>query len=146
MIDPSVKAFWITVLFMGVALAVFLGLVVIDLFSTKTFSERLESDKMAIVQGNSLLPISPVYIPHTMVYGSLIDCLIFYESSGNPNAVGEANEKGILQFKDSTFQQYCVDKYELGKNIWNCNTQKVCADKMIQDNLGFHWTTYELCN
>lgn len=102
---------------------------------------------LATIQNNSLASISPVYVPPTIVYGSLINCLIKYESGGRIDAIGKANEKGILQFKDTTFQQYCVEKYELGKNIWNPYTQQVCCDRMLQDNFSNiqHWTTAEFC-
>ncbi len=101
---------------------------------------------MVIIQGNSLWPISPVYIPYTAIHSTLIDCLIKYESGGRINAVGKANEKGILQFKDATFKMFCVDKYGLGKNIWNPLTQRQCADNMIGDGLSFHWSTLSLCD
>ena len=108
-------------------------------------NEQLEGS-LVIIQGNSAWPISPVYIPYTAIHSTLIDCLIKYESGGRINAVGKANEKGILQFKDATFKMFCVDKYGLGKNIWNPLTQRQCADNMIGDRLSFHWSTLSLCD
>ena len=106
------------------------------------------SDKIVMIQGNTLMGIAP---PHRVVFKSLaatIDCLEFYESSGNPNAVGKAGEIGCLQFMPSTFQMFCVDMYGLKDNIWNCELQKLCANLMIGDKYERvnHWTTYKFCN
>lgn len=103
-------------------------------------SEKL-SEPLTTIQNNSLLPVSPVYIPHTFVYGSLIDCLEYYESRGNPEAIGQVGEIGVLQFKQKTFDMYCKG------NIWNPLVQKACADKMLQENFNNlrHWTTANKC-
>ena len=77
--------------------------------------------------------------------GSLIDCLSYYESSHNPNAVGKAGEIGCLQFMPSTFKMYCVDKYGLKNDIWDCKVQWECADKMLIDGGINNWTTRDLC-
>ena len=84
-------------------------------------------------------------MPYIYTMGSLIDCLSFYESGHNPNAVGKAGEIGCLQFMPSTFKIYCVDKYGLTDDIWNCETQKICADKMLIDGGINNWTTKDLC-
>ena len=76
-----------------------------------------------------------------MIYASLIGCLEFYESSGNPKAVGEAGEIGCLQFMSNTFNMYCQG------NIWDCDAQRRCADYMIQDNWNnvYQWSTAKNC-
>ena len=95
---------------------------------------------------NSYIGITNPAIPHIIVNGSLIDCLIFYESSGNPEAVGDDGKaRGILQFWEGTFKMHCVDKYGLEDDIWNPEIQKICADKMIQDGYERSWTTLSKC-
>ena len=89
--------------------------------------------------------LSIPYIPYVYTMGSLIDCLSYYESSHNPNAVGKAGEIGCLQFMPSTFQMYCVDKYGLTDDIWNCKIQWECCDKMLIDGGINNWTTAPLC-
>jgi hypothetical protein len=104
--------------------------------------------ELAMVQGNPLLPTQAVYTPKTsLTYRTLINCLEFYESSGNPNAVGDAGEIGCLQFLPTTFQHYCVEKYGFPDDIWSCGIQKECADKMITDrwNNVYHWTVAQWC-
>ena len=88
------------------------------------------------------------YYPEPKVYGSLIDCLIMEESGGNEQALGDAGKaKGCLQFWETTFQMYCVDRYGLTDDIWDCEIQKECADKMLKDNLNNlnHWSVKNLC-
>ena len=75
----------------------------------------------------------------------LINCLIWYESRGNPKAVGEAGEIGILQFMPTTFQQFCVEKYGYKDDIYNSNIQKDCAAEMIEKGGITHWTTKKFC-
>lgn len=85
------------------------------------------------------------YIPYIHVYGSLVDCLEEEESSCNPLAVGKAGEIGCMQFMPSTFQTYCVEKYGLLNDIWDCEIQRECADRMIRDGGINHWTTKNKC-
>lgn len=85
------------------------------------------------------------YVPYTYTLGTLVDCLSFYESSHNPNAVGKAGEIGCMQFMPSTFQNYCVEQYGLDNDIWNCTIQRECADRMLKDGGLDHWTTASKC-
>ena len=107
-------------------------------------------EPQAILQGNSFFAISPIDFPHTMVYGDLIGCLIKYESSGNPNAYNpydtDGREKfGCLQFGEREFQDFCVKMYGLRNDIYDCDVQKVCADKMIADGYARKWGTLNKC-
>ena len=81
-------------------------------------------------------PVIPYY-PETKVYGSLINCLIKYESGGNEQAMGdEGKSHGILQFQVPTFKRYCIDMYGLAEEvdqIYNENIQMECAEKIIKD-------------
>ena len=103
--------------------------------------------EISIIGGNTLMGIYPPSEVRPPILGALIDCLEFYESSGDPNAVGKAGEIGCLQFMPSTFQMFCVDMYGLEDDIWDCGIQKLCANLMIGDKYEriSHWTTYKFC-
>ena len=77
-----------------------------------------------------------------LTYKTLIKCLAFYESSYNPNAIGDHSTSfGLLQYQQSTWDMYCSG------DIWNPQTQAQCADEMLKQdfsNIG-HWTTAYLC-
>ena len=75
----------------------------------------------------------------SLIIGKLIDC----ESGGNPLAIGKAGEIGILQFMPQTFQAFCVDRYNLEDKIYKSEIQIKCCRKMLEQNLGFHWTCYD---
>ena len=89
------------------------------------------------------------YIPTVRTYGSLIDCLVKYESGGNPNAVGDNGKaKGVLQFWQSTFNGYCVDKYGYSPDDYTDTiVQKDCCQKMLEDNFDniSHWSVKDMC-
>jgi hypothetical protein len=93
-----------------------------------------------------LEPISPHYVPYTETYGSLIDKIAFCESSNNPEAVNWNDNGspswGLLQFKETTFQHFCVNKYNLPNDIMDGDIQRECADRMIRAGLAYHWTCY----
>lgn len=71
---------------------------------------------------------------------SLAQC----ESGGNPFAHNENDPNGgsygLLQFQETTFQEFCVDKYGLTNNIWDYNTQIECAENMLREGLKNHWS------
>ena len=95
---------------------------------------------LATISQNTLIgTVNPVYIK-PIVYASIIDCLEFYESSGNPNALGKAGERGCLQFMPTTWDLYCSG------DPWDCNDAKKCADEMIQNGLLSSWTTAPFCD
>jgi len=102
-----------------------------------------------IIQNNSFIASGPVYYPVVITHGTLIDCLIKRESSGNPRAYNEFDPKtesiGILQFKRATYQHFCVDRYGLPDDIWSEENQRSCCELMIRDNLEHHWTTLKFC-
>ena len=106
---------------------------------TKKPAEANLDRNYAIIQGDSLKAYSiPVYIP-PIIYGSLINCLEMKESSGNPNAVGKAGEKGCLQFLPQTWKENCEG------DIWDCENQRRCADKLIERGYLRYRTTAKLC-
>ena len=77
-------------------------------------------------------------------------CLMKYESGGNPLAHNpydsDGRQKyGCLQFGDIEFNDFCVHRYKLRNNIWDCEIQKICADKMIQDGYARKWGTLNRC-
>jgi len=109
-----------------------------------------QTGNLNLIQNNSLIPISPIYIPHTFVHGTLIGCLEWYESRGDEGAYNhcdtDGREKfGCMQFGDIEFQDFCVERYGLKDNIWDCNVAKVCADKMIDDGYMSKWGTLKYC-
>lgn len=97
-------------------------------------------------QENTLMSNVPPTYWEPLVYETLIGCLIWYESKGDPNAVGDHGTSfGILQFKPATFQEYCVERYGFTDDIFDSLTQTRCADKMIQDGYVHLWSTYKFC-
>lgn len=79
----------------------------------------------------------PLYDNH-----ELMACLSKWESGHNNEAIGQAGEIGRWQFMPQTFQHFCVDEYGLEDNIY---IQAECVDKMLENDLDFHWTTIKFC-
>jgi len=92
---------------------------------------------------NSAQTITPV------VYGDLLSCIEKYESSGNPNAVGDNGKaNSVLQFWFSTYKMYCVDKFGfLEEDYKNPDVQRQCASEMLNTNFSNinNWTTADKC-
>ena len=124
---------------------------------------KLDYPSLPIVSGNALLGIAPLplaVVPHSLtaissdnyfddvIHVETLKCLIKYESSGNPNAIGDNGKaKGILQFHRPTFERYCVNKYGFENDIMNPEIQIKCADAMLRsdpDNIQ-HWTPWRRC-
>jgi len=104
------------------------------------------SAETSLINENSYLNRNIPNIPYVYVNGTLIDCLIFYESSGRVDAIGDnGKSKGILQFQVPTYKHFCIDKYGLPDDMMNPENQKRCSDYMISDGLSFHWSTLKLC-
>ena len=72
-----------------------------------------------------------------------LESLIMCESGGNPNAIGKAGERGILQFLPSTFKDFS-ERYSLRLNIDNPDHQVELSEKMIKDGYGHLWTCTKL--
>ena len=95
------------------------------------------------------------YVPEIQTLGikigtSILDCMIEKESGGNPKAYNPYDtdgrpKYGLLQFDSRTFKSYCVNKYALPDDIWNPEIQIECANRMLEENLGFHWPTRVKC-
>ena len=105
------------------------------------------TDGLCIISGNTLKSVTtPVYLK-PQVYGDIVGCLVWYESKGNENAVGDKGlANGVLQFHKSTFDYFC-EKYGLKLNYCNSEDQKLLADYMLQDNFNNirHWSVYKRC-
>jgi hypothetical protein len=114
----------------------------------------LPPPNLVMFQGNTLIaPLIPeniktyvlgVITGDTISNADLIDCMIQQESSGNEKAYNKKDtdgrpKSGCLQFDTRTFATWCVKKYSLKNDIWDCDIQRLCADKMIQDGLIGHW-------
>ncbi len=109
--------------------------------------KELEIDplqSLPVLSENTLIGVSPPFIPYVETYGAIIDKLAGCESSNNPEAVNWNDNGspsfGLLQFKSGTFQYYCVDKYNLPNDIMDGNIQRECCDKMISEGLLYHWS------
>lgn len=68
----------------------------------------------------------------------IVSCLAMCESSNNEKAINPRDTdglpaKGLLQFKQQTFDAYCYG------DIWSGQDQKTCATNMIQAGLLSHW-------
>lgn len=75
-----------------------------------------------------------------------ISCLIKYESGGDPNAVGDRGlARNILQFHKATFDLY-AKKYGVEYLTYDdAESQIYLAALMLEDGLGYHWSTYGKC-
>ena len=130
----------------------FMGMGVAEGETSREDDIKITSDarESILTQGNSYIGIvSPFYVK-TPVYGSLMACLVEKESNGDPNAYNPCDTDGYpkigcLQYHIPTFQEFCVDKYGLTNDIWDCNIQKECADLMIGDGYLYRWGTASKC-
>ena len=93
----------------------------------------------AIIQGNSLLPISPIEYPDVYVLASKIkEC----ESGSNPDVCnkdfGCKAGMGLFQLIPSTIK-YCEEK--LGREIdpFNAQDNTDCAIWLLKNEGSFHW-------
>lgn len=122
-----------------------------DCFETKSSINYLNLKKHKICSIEEYVPEIKTQLLATIIDDtkiknkSLIECLIKYESNGNKYAIGLAGEKGILQFKQQTYNHYCVNKFGLSDDIFDEVNQKICADKMISIGLLYHWSTRFKC-
>ena len=133
--------------FMGMGVAEGIS---IDSIHQSPLESLSEPHSGILVQENSLVGIVSPYYVKTPVYGCIIDCLIEEESNGDPNAYNPCDTDGYpkigcLQYHIPTFQEFCVDKYGLTNDIWDCNIQKECADLMIRDGYLYRWGTASKC-
>ena len=118
------------------------------LISILVFGEKPPiNENRAINEGFYKAPSQVIYSYYPK-YQNIIDCLIKYESSGNPLAVGDSGKAiGILQFHEPTFQRYCVDKYGYYDDIWDAEIAKNCVAEMLEENINNidHWSVKNLC-
>lgn len=147
-------------------LGIFLVLVLANPLAVQSPSIPSE---LSMVQENSLMPISVPYIyaklgtlgdlywedeeysvsrlKELVGEKSVIDCLIRYESSWNPEAVGDFGQAiGLLQFHRPTFERY-AKKYNLELDIKNPNHQILLANLMLNDNFNnvYQWSVASRC-
>ena len=128
-----------------ILLIVLTGVVLYHYLTLKTPENGNESDKTSYLEATDCWIKAPNQ-PYYLTEDDLIACLIKHESGGNPNAIGDQGKaKGILQFHDSTFQMYCVDKYGYPDDIMNPTLQINCCAKMIVEGHAKHWTTLKFC-
>lgn len=133
------KDFLFKILFIliGLTLLFWIGHSISQVFAESPTQPQIERQNLFL---QAYLP------PVIFINEEVIACLIFYESSGNPNALGDNGlAHGILQFHEPTFKGFCVDKYGLPDDIWNEDVQMDCCDRMISDGRIDHWSTAKLC-
>ena len=111
----------------------------------------------AINAQTEIIANAPHFVEHYSVL-AIVDCMEQEESGCNPDAINWDDwhvsldgvwiqgSKGCLQFSPYTFQEYCVDKYKLKNDIFDCNIQRECAINMLNENKGHHWSTFNQCN
>ncbi len=91
----------------------------------------------------------PIYTEYREENKELIDCLAKHESTSNPEAINWNDNGspswGLLQFKRSTYNYYCVNKYGLPDDIMNPSYQRECADRIISAGGLSHWSTRNKC-
>lgn len=120
--------------------------------STLAPFEKKEIPELMVFQENTLKEIANPIYSKPLIFASLIDCLIEYESKickDKERCVGDKGTSfGCLQFKRETFKEYCIDKYRLASSlseIFNCEIQKKCADLMIKEGKAYLWSTIKYC-
>lgn len=103
-----------------------------------------------------LQPRAPHYVLDGQVLASKVflkDKQMYYtikcESNFRADALNENDPTtpsyGIAQFKEQTFNLYCVKRYNVASStdeIMNANTQIECMEKMFNDGLQGHWTCW----
>lgn len=157
---PDIEVWWKRfVLFVIVVCAVLIILIAFQLMFwgiSRAFKidipDKFQPFSNVLIQNNSLIAISTHRFPAVRTYGSVIGCMERWESGGDPDALNPndpiTRSVGILQFKDGTFQEFCVERYKIASNvdeIWNEEIQRDCAELMLRDRLGYHWSTFKYC-
>jgi hypothetical protein len=118
-----------------------------------------------IVSGNSVMAVADTSNPLKVVVKPVLasimpvqkspaeqlDCLMRKESQGNPYAHNpydtDGKQKwGCFQYDTDTFYEWCVLKYGMPYEIFNCELQRKCAYKMIfEDGQSWRWPPAKLC-
>lgn len=141
--------------------------------NSPTISHQRELDSLAVIQGNSLLAMNYLPLPEKLASepikaikrgyfigveevkellgeNKLISCLIENESNWNINAWNKndpnGGSKGLLQFQETTFYYYAKQYGFYDFEVYNPEHQIKLAKIMIEAGLGYHWTTFQLCN
>jgi hypothetical protein len=52
---------------------------------------------------------------------------------------------GLLQFKDFTFKEKCVDEFGLPDDIWDGRIQRECAARLIAQKEEWRWPPIKNC-
>jgi hypothetical protein len=141
---------YLVLLALTIIVAIWLHVIVFPIETPQNGSEGQINASQCMV-GRVNIPYYPeLYTLATLDNEKLIDCLIYYESKGNEEAVNPCDtdgrpKYGLLQFDTRTFKMYCVDKYNLPNDIFDSDIQKTCCDNMISDGLARHWGTLYMC-
>ena len=86
------------------------------------------------------------YSQEYSVRASLLKCIIWYESTNNPNAVGNQGEQGLAQFKLSTFRSFREQMGEDEKaSPFDPETAIQTLAWALSKGYGNHWSVYRRC-
>ena len=107
-----------------------------------TIKTSMDDPELYLTQNRSITEV-------LLAENPLIECLIRYESGGNPNAVGDSGRAyGILQFWQSTFNLY-AEEYGLEGLVYeDPESQIILAYEMLKRNpanVG-NWTAAKYCD
>ena len=122
------------------------------MFTTITDSTK----KIHSYENNYLIANAPHFVDHYTTL-AMVDCMEQKESSCDPSKINLDDwhqaldgtwiqgSFGCMQFSPFTFQEQCVDIYGLEDDIMNCGIARQCATLMVEDGLGYHWSTWKYC-
>jgi len=118
------------------------------------YAREVPSYSSLFVKGRNPMPVK------LLTYGSIVRCLDYYETKNGENygdygyycknVLFPSNycAFGPMQFWQTTFKHYCMDKYNLTNNsqdIFNRNVARQCTDLMIGEGLISSWSTAKYC-
>src|SRR4030042_3846432 len=85
------------------------------------------------------------YSEQYQVSASLVRCIIWKESTNNPNAVGSAGEQGLAQFKLSTWRSFRKQMGE-SQEVSPFNPEEAIKTLCfaLSKGWGYHWSTFKL--
>ena len=110
--------------------------------------EKLASEPIKAIKRGYFIGVEEV--KELLGENKLISCLIENESNWNINAWNKndpnGGSKGLLQFQETTFYYYAKQYGFYDFEVYNPEHQIKLAKIMIEAGLGYHWTTFQLCN
>ena len=86
------------------------------------------------------------YSEQYSVSPSLVKCIIWYESTNNPDAVGSAGEQGLAQFLPPTWRSFRKQMGE-SQEVSPFNPEEAVKTLAfaLSKGWGYHWSVYGKC-